>query len=112
MPESSSNRASRHLLRLTLYTTLDRSDRGVEVVSRFPPAWLTLDWSPHPTADEAWREFERIWSQLGSRSIEELIDLPLMNDPDSSPTLDVLTDMVTPALFTDENLFRSSFAGW
>src|SRR5260370_35751503 len=27
-----------------------------------------------------------------------------MNDPDSLATLDVLTEMVTPALFTDENL--------
>ena len=61
-------------------------------------------WSPHPTSDEVRREYERIWSQLGSRSIEELIDLPLMNDPDSLAALDVLTEVVTPALFTDENL--------
>ena len=50
------------------------------------------------------REYERIWSQLGSRSIEELVDLPLMNDPGCRATLDVLTEVVTPALFTDQNL--------
>jgi len=90
-------------LRLTLYTTLDRSDRGVEVCLEYLQRDGT-DWSPHPTRDEVRREYDRIWSQIGSRSIEELIDLPLMNDPDSLAALDVLTEMVTPALFTDENL--------
>ena len=64
-----------------------------------------VDWSPHPTEEEARREYERIWSQLGSRTIEELIDLPLMSDPVSLATLDVLTKVVPPALFTDENLY-------
>ena len=32
----------------------------------------------HPTELEARREYERIWSQLGIRAIEDLIDLPLM----------------------------------
>src|SRR6266542_3436479 len=90
-------------LRLTLYTTLDRSDRGAEVCLEYLQRDGT-DWSPHPTRDEVRREYDRIWSQIGSRSIEELIDLPLMNDPDSLAALDVLTEMVTPALFTDENL--------
>ena len=90
-------------LRLTLYTTLDRSDRGVEVCLEY----LQRDgthWSPHPTRDEVRREYDRIWSHIGRRSIEELIDLPLMSDPASLATLDVLTEVVTPALFTDENL--------
>ena len=90
-------------LRLTLYTTLDRSDRGVEVCLEYLQRDDTY-WSPHPTSDEVRREYNRIWSQIGRRSIEELIDLPLMNDPDSLAALDVLTEMVTPALFTDENL--------
>jgi PAS domain S-box-containing protein len=90
-------------LRLTLYTTLDRSDRGVEVCLDYLRSGGT-DWSPHPTRDDARREYERIWSQLGGRTIEELIDLPLMSDPESLAALDVLTEVVTPALFTDENL--------
>jgi PAS domain S-box-containing protein len=90
-------------LRLTLYTTLDRSDRGVEVCLEFLGRG-GIHWSAHPTRDDVLREYERIWSQLGSRSIEELVDLPLMSDPGSLATLDVLTEVVTPALFTDENL--------
>jgi PAS domain S-box-containing protein len=90
-------------LRLTLYTTLDRSDRGVDVCLEFLHR-CGLHWSAHPTRDDVRREYDRIWSQLGSRSIEEIVDLPLMTDPESSATLDVLTEVVTPALFTDENL--------
>ena len=42
---------------------------------------LGIDWSPHPTDEEVQREYARIWSQLGSRTIEELIDLPLDGRP-------------------------------
>jgi PAS domain S-box-containing protein len=90
-------------LRLTLYTTLDRSDRGVEVCLEYQ-RHRGVHWPPHPTHDQVRQEYERIWQQLGSRSIEELIDLPLMNDPEPCASLDVLTELVTPALFTDENL--------
>jgi PAS domain S-box-containing protein len=90
-------------LRLTLYTTLDRTDRGVEVCLEYLRRGGT-DWSPHPTRDQAQREYDRIWSQLGSRSIESIIDLPLMTDPEALAELDVLAEIVTPAEFTDENL--------
>jgi len=90
-------------LRLTLYTTLDRNDRAVEVCLEYLRRGGT-DWSPHPTSDEAQREYERIWSQVGSRLIEDLIDLPSMTNPDVLDVLDVLTEVVAPALFSDENL--------
>src|SRR6185295_477492 len=61
-------------------------------------------WSPHPTHDQALAEYQRIWSRLGARRIEDLIDLPLMSDPPMLGTLDVLNDVVPPALFTDRNL--------
>jgi PAS domain S-box-containing protein len=101
-------RSSHHIaivtrLRLTLYTTLDRSDRSVEVCLEYLRRGGT-DWSPHPTSDEARREYDRIWSQLGNRQIEELVDLPLITDPDLLDALDVLGELVPPALFTDENL--------
>jgi len=89
-------------LRLTLYTTLDRSDRSVDVCLEYLRRGGT-DWSPHPTRDEAQREYDRIWSLVGNRQIEELFELPLMTNPDLLDVLDVLTEVVTPALFTDEN---------
>jgi PAS domain S-box-containing protein len=90
-------------LRVDLYTTLDRSDRAVDVCLAYL-RHLGIDWSPHPPEEQARREYERTWSLLGSRAIEELVDLPLMSDALSLATQDVLTKVVPPALFTDRNL--------
>ena len=62
--------------------------RSIRATARSPSVSTTsgssgIEWSPHPTEEEARREYERIWPQLGSRTIEELIDLPLMTDPAS-----------------------------
>src|SRR5262249_29443891 len=55
-------------LRLTLYTTVDRNDRAVEV---FLAYWRGrgAEWSPHPTEEEVRREYDHIGSLLGSRQI-------------------------------------------
>ncbi len=53
-------------LRLTLYTTLDRSDLAVDVFLD----WLRRDgtvWSNHPTREDVMREYERIWELLGRK---------------------------------------------
>jgi PAS domain S-box-containing protein len=90
-------------LRVDLFMTLGRSDRavgvGLESLRRFGVAW-----SAHPTKDEVRDEYSQLWRRLGDRSIEALIDLPPMADPVARATIDVLTSLVTPALFTDENL--------
>jgi predicted ATPase len=97
-------RASVTCRRADLYTTLDQGSRAIAVGLEYL-RHVGVDWSPHPTEDEARREYERIWSQLGSRTIEDLIELPLMSDPVSLATLDVLSKMATPALYTDANLY-------
>jgi PAS domain S-box-containing protein len=90
-------------LRLTLYTTLDRSDLAVDVFL----AWLSREgtvWSNHPTREDVMREYERIWVLLGRSAIEELIDRPLITDPDVLDTLDVFTEIMTPSQLFDEHL--------
>jgi PAS domain S-box-containing protein len=91
-------------LRVDLYTTLAQNDRAVTVCLDYL-RYLGIDWSPHPTEEEGRGEYEQIWSRLGSRAIEHLVDLPMMTDPASLATLDVLTKVLPPALFTDANLF-------
>src|SRR4030095_1730809 len=90
-------------LREELFTTLGRSDRAIEACLDYL-RHLGIRWSAHPAGEEVEREYERIWRQIGSRSIEELVDLPLMADPEWRATMDVLTAVVSSALFTDENL--------
>ncbi|WOD13907.1 PAS domain S-box protein [Paraburkholderia kirstenboschensis] len=90
--------------RVDLYTMLGDCDRAVAVGLEYL-RHVEIDWAAHPTPQEAHREYERIWSQLGSRQIEEIIDLPLTNDPECLGTLDVLINLGAPALFTDGNLY-------
>ncbi|WP_044966866.1 AAA family ATPase [Sorangium cellulosum] len=90
-------------VRLGLYTTMDRSDRGVDVGLDYLRR-VGVTWSPHPTDEEVRKEYERVWELLGSRSVEDLIDSPQMTDPECRATLDVLTHAQSPALFTDANL--------
>ena len=92
-------------VRLNLYTNLDQSDSAVQVGLDYLRR-VDGQWSLHATVEDVHREYDRLWKRLGSRSIEGLFDLPLMTDPDRCATMDVLTALASPALFTDEHLFR------
>src|SRR5258708_19718142 len=71
-------------LRLTLYTTLDQSDRGVEVCLEYLQRDRVHS-SPHPTQDEVRQEYDRICLQLRVRPIDALLASPLITDPPASP---------------------------
>jgi PAS domain S-box-containing protein len=103
--ESLVDKAAVTRLRLDLYTTLHRSDRAVEICLDYLRG-VDINWSPHPTSNEVLLEYERMWRQLGTRSIEDLADLPPIDDPVCRVTLDVLTSLQAPARFTDQNLPR------
>jgi PAS domain S-box-containing protein len=90
-------------LRLTLYDLLGRSDRGVEVFIEYQRGH-GKDWSPHPTDEEVSREYDQIRSLAETRKIEELVDLPLITNPDVLDVLDIFTEVDMSAMFTDENL--------
>lgn len=90
-------------LHMDVCTTLDQSARAVAVCLEYL-RHVGIEWSPHPTEGEVRREYQRIWTLLGSRTIEDLIDLPLMDDPATLATVDVLSKLVPPASHTDPNL--------
>jgi PAS domain S-box-containing protein len=91
-------------LRLTLCTASDRSDHGVAICLEYLQRHYGENWPAHPTSDDVQRAYDRIWALLGARQIEELLDLPLIDDPDTRDVLDVLGEMVSPALFLDFEL--------
>jgi predicted ATPase len=96
-------RASVSGLRVDLYVMIDQYPRAIAVGLDY--LWgLGVEWSPHPTNQDVHREYERIWSQLGSRTIENLIELPLMTDAASLATMDVITLIAPAAFFTEPNL--------
>jgi PAS domain S-box-containing protein len=98
------DKAAAACLRTAVYTTLYRSDRAVEICLEYLHE-AGIAWSPHPTGEEIREEYDRVRRQLGSRPIEALFDLPLMSDPDSRATMEVLSELVAPAYFTDANLW-------
>ena len=102
---STLERAKVACLRLDLYVTLGQSSRAIEV-GLDHLRHIGIDWSPHPSDEDVRGEYERIWSQLGSRTVEDLVDLPLMTDPASLATMDVLAKIGPPAWFsTEANLY-------
>jgi len=100
---STVERATVVCARIDLYASVGRNARAI-AVGLDCLRNLGIHWSPHPTEEEARREYDRIWSQLGSRPIEELVDLPMMTDPASLATLDVLTKVFAAAKYTEANL--------
>ncbi len=60
--------------------------------------------SPHPTWEEAKAAHEETWALLGERSIESLIDLPPMTDPDMKVAMGALASLFGKAYVTDNHL--------
>jgi signal transduction histidine kinase len=90
-------------LHMEVHLVLDRSDHAVAVCLAYL-RHVGIEWSPHPNDDEVRREYEDLWSRLGDRTIEELVDLPLMEDAASLGTVQALGKLFAPAVHTDGNL--------
>jgi PAS domain S-box-containing protein len=68
-----------------------------------------IEMSAHPTREEVQEEFEIVWRNLDGRSIENLVDLPLMTNPEMHAAMRVLSSLTGPALYTDINLYHLHF---
>ena len=86
-------------LRVTLYTAQDRY-RAVQVFLEYLKG-LGTDWSAHPTEEDASREHQQMWALLRDRPIQQLIDLPLMTNPDVLDLMEVFAEVATLAAFID-----------
>ena len=88
-------------LRVDLYVSRGQVERAIAVCLDYLRK-QGIEWSSHPSMQEARREYDRISAQLRSYAIEDLIDLPLTNNPTALATLNVLSKLVPT--FTDVNL--------
>jgi predicted ATPase len=64
-----------------------------------------IDVPAQPIWEQVQSEYETVWQTLHGRPIEDLIDLPLMTDPELQAVTDVLSAMLPPSYFTDFNLY-------
>jgi len=90
-------------LQVDLCMAIDQASRAIAIGLDYLRQ-VGVDWAPNPTDEDVRHEYERIWAQLGARTVEELIDLPLMTVPASRATLEVLIKIVPPAVLTSANL--------
>jgi predicted ATPase/signal transduction histidine kinase/tRNA A-37 threonylcarbamoyl transferase component Bud32 len=65
-----------------------------------------IEMPPHPSAEEVQAEYEEVWRNLGTRDIEQLIDLPLATDPEVHAAMEILARLYIPAYYSDANLFH------
>ena len=65
-----------------------------------------IDIPLHPTREQVDAEYAKVWTNLGERPIETLIDLPLMTDPEMQAAMGVLMVLSAPANGIDIRLFR------
>ena len=59
----------------------------------------------HPTWDQVQAEYEAVWRNLNGRRIEDLIELPLMTDPELRAAMRLFSVLNDAAFFTDFHLF-------
>ena len=101
--ESLVDRASIARLCVALHMALGSVDRAIEVGLDY----LRLDgtdWPRHPTGQNVQDELTQMGQLLAGRTIAQLIDLPLMSDPQRLATMDVLQELMPPTQFSDTNL--------
>jgi predicted ATPase/two-component sensor histidine kinase len=97
------DRATITFLRITLFTALDQINLAVETCLSYL-RHVGIDWMPHPCRSDAREEYDRLLRGIANAPIEALVDLPLLGDAELTATMNVLTAVLPPAFFSDENL--------
>ena len=65
-----------------------------------------LELPEKPTLDQVQAEYDDVRHRLGGRSIESLIDLPLMDDPETRAAMKIMATLATSSYFADGNLYQ------
>ncbi len=97
------DKAGVYRLKVDFHVT--RSENALAVQSALEClALFGIDMPAHPTWEQVEYEYERFCLGLGGRSLEALVELPLMKDEDIRAAMGVLGVLFAPAYFTDKNL--------
>ncbi len=91
-------------LRISIDMTAGENGHAIAVGIEYLQS-VGIHCSPHPTQEDVRKELEDIWRRLGNRPIEDLIELPSMSDPAARASMDVLAEILPPALWSDSDLY-------
>ncbi|RYX99499.1 MAG: hypothetical protein EON84_00425, partial [Bradyrhizobiaceae bacterium] len=100
---SLAERSSVTWLQITLLTAAGQLDRAVGECLSFLDK-VGISWEPHPDQAAILAEFAPIRQEIEDGSIDDRFALPAITDPMQRIILDVLTAVLPPAFFTDNNL--------
>jgi PAS domain S-box-containing protein len=102
------DKAAAYSLKIHLHLIKSEKPQGVDAALECLRLF-DIKMPAHPTRGEVQAEYESVWRNLKEQSIESLIDLPLMTDPDMHAAMRVLAFLTGPALYTDINLYHLHF---
>jgi len=106
LQRTSSNVDQARVYRLKVQLHIMKSEHPQAVASALTCLRLFgIDLPAHPTWWQVQAEYEAVWKALNGRSIESLIDLPLMTDPELQAAMQVLSGLTPAAYFTDFHLW-------
>ncbi len=98
------DQAAVYHLKVLLYTVKSENAQAVDSALTCLRL-LGIDIPARPTGEQVQAEYDSVWRNLDRRSIEDLIDLPLMTDPELQAAMQVFSTLLGPAYFTDMQLF-------
>ena len=99
------DKAAAYRLRVQLCVMKTQNPQAVDIALECL-GLFGIEMPSHPTAQQVQNEYEEVWKHLDGRSIESLIELPMMSDPEMQAAMSVLSTLSAPAMNTDTNLFR------
>jgi PAS domain S-box-containing protein len=97
------DRVSVACLHMDVCLVLDRNDEAIKVCLTFL-RHVGIDWRINPGDDEVHAEYNLIWTLMQGRTIEDLVELPAMENEVALATIRALISFFSPALHTNENL--------
>jgi predicted ATPase/GAF domain-containing protein/serine/threonine protein kinase len=101
--EAKLDRAAVYQLEVDLFTSQIQLDRAVDTAVRGLRE-LGVELAAHPTDAERDQVAERVWKSLAGRTMEEILALPRMTDPNMRAALGILAVLFGPSHSVDPNL--------
>ncbi|QRK09229.1 AAA family ATPase [Archangium violaceum] len=98
-----SDTAAVYMLRQDIHFAMDEYPEGMACIMECLTL-LGMPLPPRPTREEAVAAHEEVWAALGERSIESLVELPLMTDPDMRLAVSAMYKLFGPAYSSSHDL--------
>ncbi|MET0413333.1 MAG: GAF domain-containing protein, partial [Polyangiaceae bacterium] len=101
---SNVDRAAAYRLRVLLHVM--RAENRLAIDSALECLRLFgINLPEHPTDEQIQEEYAQVWRKLEQRTIESLIDLPLVSDPAEEAVMQLFAALSSPAFLTNGNLY-------